>query len=156
MLHFTCEMDFCAYFLDAGMWFVHVLPRCLSSKEFTCQCRNSRRLWYDPWVGKIPWRRKWQTTSVFLLVYSHAQKSLVGYSPWGLEELQRTVWLSTHTQVLSMESATGIGKTASGLCLMYFNTKQFLLFQSFRKYHLWTFCHLWNDEIKTDCGFNRN
>ena len=37
----------------------------------------------DPWVGKIPWRRKWQPTLVFLLGKSHGQRSLVGYSPWG-------------------------------------------------------------------------
>ena len=35
-------------------------------------------------VGKIPWRRKWQTTSVFLPGKSHRQRSLAGYSPWGL------------------------------------------------------------------------
>ena len=37
--------------------------RWLSGKKFTCQCR---RLGLDPWVGKIPWRRKWQPTPVFL------------------------------------------------------------------------------------------
>ena len=43
------------------------------------QCR---RLWFNPWVRKIPWRRKWQPTPVFLPGESHGQKSLVGYSPW--------------------------------------------------------------------------
>ena len=38
---------------------------------------------FDPWVGKIPWRRKWQPTPVFLSAKSHGQRSLVGYSPWG-------------------------------------------------------------------------
>ena len=38
---------------------------------------------FSPWVGKIPWRRKWQPTPVFLPGKSHGQKSLVGYSPWG-------------------------------------------------------------------------
>ena len=37
----------------------------------------------DPWLGKISWRRKWQPTPVFLPGKSHAQRSLVGYSPWG-------------------------------------------------------------------------
>ena len=37
--------------------------------------------WFDPWVGKIPWRRKWQPTPVFLPGESHGQRSLVGYSP---------------------------------------------------------------------------
>ena len=38
---------------------------------------------FDSWVGKIPWRRKWQATPVFLPGKSHGQRSLVGYSPWG-------------------------------------------------------------------------
>ena len=40
----------------------------------------------DPWVGKIPWRRKWQPTPVFLPAESHRQRSLEGYSPWGHKE----------------------------------------------------------------------
>ena len=38
---------------------------------------------FDPWVGKIPWRRKWQSTPVLLPGKYHCQRSLVGYSPWG-------------------------------------------------------------------------
>ena len=38
---------------------------------------------FDSWVGKIPWRRKWQPTPVFLPGESHGQRSLEGYSPWG-------------------------------------------------------------------------
>ena len=37
---------------------------------------------FDPWVGKIPWRRKWQPTPVFLSGKSHGQRSLAGYSSW--------------------------------------------------------------------------
>ena len=47
------------------------------------QCKRSR---FDPWVGKIPWRRAWQPTPVFLLAQSHGQRSLVGYSSRGLKE----------------------------------------------------------------------
>ena len=39
-----------------------------------------------PWVRKIPWRREWQPTPVFLLGESHGQRRLVGYSPWGHKE----------------------------------------------------------------------
>ena len=56
------------------------LPWWLGGKEFACQCR---RLGVDPWVRKIPWRRKWQLTPVFLPGKPHGQRSLVGYSPWG-------------------------------------------------------------------------
>ena len=41
----------------------------------------------DPWVGKFPWRRKWQPTPVFLPGKSHGGRSPVGYSPWGRKEL---------------------------------------------------------------------
>ena len=51
---------------------------------------------FDPWVGKIPWRRKWQPTPVFLTGKSHGQRNLAGYSPWGLEESD-TAELLTHT-----------------------------------------------------------
>ena len=45
---------------------------------------------FDPWVGKIPCRRKWQPTLVFLTGKSHGQRSLGGYSPWGHKELGMT------------------------------------------------------------------
>ena len=38
---------------------------------------------FDPWVRKIPWRRKWQSITVLLRGKSHGQRSLAGYSPWG-------------------------------------------------------------------------
>ena len=62
-----------------GAIIVPRLPWWLSGKEPTCQCR---RLGFDPWVGKFPWRRKWQPTPVFLPGESHGQRSLVGYGPW--------------------------------------------------------------------------
>ena len=44
----------------------------------------------DPWVRKVPWRRAWQPTPVFLLGESHGQRSLAGYSPRGGIELDVT------------------------------------------------------------------
>ena len=41
---------------------------------------------FDPWIGKIPWRRKWQSIPVFLPRGSHKQRSQVGYNPWGHKE----------------------------------------------------------------------
>jgi len=49
-------------------------------KNPACQCRRYKRHELDPWVWKIPWRREWQSTPVFLPGESHEQKSLVGYS----------------------------------------------------------------------------
>ena len=56
-------------------------------KEPSCQCRRCKRHRFDPWVGKILWRRAWQPTLVFLPGESHRQRSLVGYSLWGCKEL---------------------------------------------------------------------
>ena len=44
---------------------------------------------FDPLVVKIPWRRKWQPTPVFLPGKSHGQRSLVGYSPWGQKRVRQ-------------------------------------------------------------------
>ena len=44
----------------------------------------------DPWVGKIPWNRKWQPIPVLLPGKSHDQRSLVGYSPWDRKESDMT------------------------------------------------------------------
>ena len=53
------------------------LPKWLSGRESTCQCR---RLGFDLWAGKIPRRRKWQPTSVFLTGKFHIWRSLASYS----------------------------------------------------------------------------
>ena len=58
-----------------------------SGKEFACQCR---RCGFDPWVRKIPWRKKQQSSPVFLPGESHRQRSLGGYSLWGCEESDMT------------------------------------------------------------------
>ena len=55
-----------------------LIPWWLGSKEHTWQCRRCKRLGFDPWVGKIPWRRKWPPTPVFLPGESHGQRSLAG------------------------------------------------------------------------------
>ena len=55
------------------------LPRWRGGQEFTGQCGRRRRRGIDPWVGKIPWSRKWQPTPVFLPGKSHGQRSLAGY-----------------------------------------------------------------------------
>ena len=46
-----------------------------SAKQETAYMRHG----FDPWVRKIPWRRKWQATPVILPGESHGQRSLVGY-----------------------------------------------------------------------------
>ena len=58
-------------------------------------CRRAR---FDPWVRKIPWRREWILTPVFLPGEFHGQRSLVSYSPWGHKESDTTgeLTLSNH------------------------------------------------------------
>ena len=59
--------------------------------ERKCKVRwSALRLRFDPWVGKIPWRRKWQPAPVFLPRESHGQRSLAGYSPQGRTESDTT------------------------------------------------------------------
>ena len=75
------------------------LPRWCSGKESTHQCRRRRRFRFKPWVGKIPRRRKWQLTPVFLTEKFHGQRSLVSYSPWGCKESDMTEHALMHTQM---------------------------------------------------------
>ena len=56
---------------------------------------------FNPWVGKIPWRRKWQPTPVLLPGKSYGWRSLVGYSPWGCKDLDMTEQL-LFTSLLSI------------------------------------------------------
>ena len=62
-----------------------------------CQWRRHRRCSFNLWVKKIPWRRKWQSTPVFLLGKFHGDQNLVGYSPRSHKESDRTEQLSRHT-----------------------------------------------------------
>ena len=66
---------------------VRGLPSGDSGKEPTCQCR---RPWFEPCVRKIPCRRAWQSTPVFLPGEPHGQRSLVGCSPRGHKESDTT------------------------------------------------------------------
>ena len=68
-------------------------------------CLQCRRPGFNPWVGKAHGRREWLPTPIFLAGESHGQRSLVGYSPWGCEELDMTVQL-THTQSLESRLLT--------------------------------------------------
>ena len=60
---------------------------------------TTQEMGFNPWVGKIPWRREWQPTPAFLPGKSHGQRSLAGYSPWGCKASDKTEGL-THTHCL--------------------------------------------------------
>jgi len=60
-----------------------------------------KRPGFDPWVGKIPWRRAWQPTPVFLPGKSPGQRSLVGYGSWGCKEWEKLKGLSMQACILT-------------------------------------------------------
>ena len=64
-----------------------------------CQCR---RHGFDPWLGKIPWRRKWQPTPVFLPREPHGQRNMAGYSPWGHKSVRYN--LVTKQQIVDLQN----------------------------------------------------
>ena len=98
------------------------LPRWLSGKESTCQCRRCKRYAFDPWVRKISQRKKWQPTPVFLPGESHGQRSLVGYSPWGHQELDKTEQAKRRALALMGEDL-GETQTLPLHCLVTLSTK---------------------------------
>ena len=69
------------------------VPGDSDGKESACQCW---RPGFDPWVGRIPRRRKWQPTPIFFPRETHGQGSLVGYSPWDCKESDTTEQLHFH------------------------------------------------------------
>ena len=77
--------------------YIFKLPMWRSGKASICQCRRRR---FNTRTGKIHWSMKWQPTPVFLPEKFHGQRSLVGYSPWGCKELDRTEWQSTQAHTI--------------------------------------------------------
>ena len=92
------QNSFLENFVDRGIWWVTVhrtvkgrtrleqlsTHACVEQRWASLLAQSSacqyRRAGFDPRVGKIPWRRKWQTTPVFLPGESHGQRNLAGYS----------------------------------------------------------------------------
>ena len=88
---------------DLSLWFFGLLfkynwpmvvcwgfPGGASGKEPACQCRRPKRRGFNPWVGKIPWRRQWHPTPVSLPGKFHGQWRLVGHSPKGHKKSDAT------------------------------------------------------------------
>ena len=74
-------------------------PYCFSLVAQSVKSLQCGRAGFDAWVGKIPWRRKWQPTPVFLPGKSRGWRSLAGYSPWGHKESEITEQLHFHYSV---------------------------------------------------------
>ena len=66
--------------------------------EPTCQCTRHTKHWFDPWIMKLPWRRKWQPTPVFLPGEFYGQRSLVGRGLQSMgSERAGHDWTTKHT-----------------------------------------------------------
>ena len=90
---------------------------CTASVGLCLQCK---RPMFNPWVRKIPWKREWLSTPVFLSGEFHRQMSLAGYSPWGHKGLDTTkqLTLSLFTefiQVLILEHMFPEGKLGDNI-----------------------------------------
>ena len=75
-------------------WFFTPLPPGGSDRKVCLQFRTPG---FDPWVGKIPWRREWQPSPVSLPGEPHGQRSLAGHTPWRCKELDVTEATDSHT-----------------------------------------------------------
>ena len=82
-------------------------------KNPPAKCRRRRGLRFNPWVGKNPRRRAWQSTPGFLPRESHGQRNRTGYSPWGRKEWGTTERLSTRAHADSLKER-GKGHMVSG------------------------------------------
>ena len=72
---------------------------------------------FNPWAGKIPWRRKWKPTPVFLPGESHRQRSWMGYRSWGRRELDVSEQLCTQNKLeFLLSQSNGHGQSPEKSC----------------------------------------
>ena len=105
----TCWPLACAWFQCR-----YGLPWWLRWESVHLQCGKPG---FNPWVRKISWRRKWQSTPVLLPGKSHGQKSLVGYSPWGGKESDTTERLHSLSFSGSREEEEQASRNLTGFSL---------------------------------------
>ena len=83
-------------------------------------CLQCERPGFDSWIGKIPWKRQWQSTPVLLPGKSHGWRSLVGYSPWARKESDTTerlhFHLALHCYMLAFSSCSKRGLLSNVVC----------------------------------------
>ena len=87
---------FCFVFLSKSCF-----PGGTRDNESAFQCK---RCMFDPRVRKIPWRRKWQPTPVFLPGKSHGPRSLAGYRPWGPKTVRHDLAATEQQGTLSIQN----------------------------------------------------
>ena len=92
MSHCISSLSILCIFPCMNTFIYHILL-----KESACKSRRWERHEFNPWVRKISWRRKWQSTPVLLPGRSHGQRSLAGYSLWGCKESDTTERMCART-----------------------------------------------------------
>ena len=118
-LFFVCLFFSCSYNHLTHYVFRCGLSRWFSGKESTCKCKRHERFRFDPWIRKIPWRRKWQPPPIFLPRKFHGQRSLGGHSPWGHKGLDPT----EHTRYIRVSWLLSLGcPLLAGNSLVLFST----------------------------------
>ena len=90
-------------------------PRRLNGKESACQCRRHRIHGFESWVRKVPWRRKWQPSPVFLPGEFYWQGSLVDYSRCSCKESDMTECTCTLYNILTKRCEAFIAAICQGL-----------------------------------------
>ena len=104
------------------LWWLNELPQWLSNKKFTCKCRRHR---FHPWIKKIPWRRKWQPTLVFL------PKKTPWTEVWRAAVCEVTksgARLSTHTMTEWRQTWSSEPDIFLFLCLLFCDLEQVIIF----------------------------
>ena len=82
--------------------FLHALFKKMQQASLVAQMVKNppamQETWFYPWFKKMPWRRKWQPTPIFLPGEFYGQRSRAGYSPWGCRESDMTGLNNNNTQ----------------------------------------------------------
>ena len=129
ILVFILEDLFVSIYINTYLYVDSGLPRGHSGKDSACQCRRSKRPGFNPWLGKTPWRRKWQPTPVFLPGKSHGPEKLGGLQSRGSQS-QKQLSAHTHTHIQCCQQSNKADKiipifqmkeekTESARCLLF-------------------------------------
>ena len=90
------------YILLVSFKTIKGLPGGTSGKESACWSRRGKTCQFNPWIGKIPWRRALQPIPVFLPGEFHEKRSLAGYSPWGNKQLDLTEVTKDESKIIKI------------------------------------------------------
>ena len=105
---------------------------------------------FDPWVRKMPWRREWQLTPVFIPGKSQGKRSLVGYSPGvtrvGHNWANEYACIANHFTFISQKNAAYIMLVY--MCRNFYINLKIITFINFNRINMWNYVNLNEDAIK--------